>query len=207
MSVYSADGKNKEKSILTLAATRYIAGIAITDNKNIVIAEISSYYEVYVYKRNGELKSNFDPKEGVAPNYHGVHSVSVSSNNEIVLVTSNGNEFLKEFYRLSTYTQDGKFQRTVKFRTSSDWSDEYDSIFYNHVTNTIIGYGRNWFNHNSFIDIVSGETGELQCSYLLYPTNFPEKKSNFRLVCHTNGTMALVVERHVIYLQNSSPST
>ena len=207
LSVYSADGKNKEKSILTLAATRYIAGIAITDNKNIVIAEISSYYEVYVYKRNGELKSNFDPKEGVAPNYHGVHSVSVSSNNEIVLVTSNGNEFLKEFYRLSTYTQDGKFQRTVKFRTSSDWSDEYDSIFYNHVTNTIIGYGRNWFNHNSFIDIVSGETGELQCSYLLYPTNFPEKKSNFRLVCHTNGTMALVVERHVIYLQNSSPST
>ena len=70
---------------------------------------------MHVYNRNGELKSSFNPKEGSAPNYHTIHFVSVSSNNEIALVTYNGNEVLKQFYRLSTYTQDGKFQRTVNF--------------------------------------------------------------------------------------------
>ena len=203
LSVYSADRKNKDKSTLTLAGYNYIPGIAITDTKNIVIAEMSFDGEVYVYNTNGELKRSFNPNEGSAPNYFAVQTVSVSSNNEIVLVTSNGNDVLKEFYRLSTYTQDGKFQRTVKFRTSSDWSNLYKDIFYNHVTNTIIGYGRNWYDGKSFINIVSGETGELQCSYLLYF----EEMSYFCLICHTNGTMALVGKRHVIYLQNCSSST
>ena len=207
LSVYSADGKNKDKSTLTFVDIWFITGIAITDNKNIVIAEEYSCSEVYVFNRNGELKSSFNPKEGSAPKYHAVHSVSVSSNNEIALVTYNGNEVLKEFYRLSTYTQDGKFLRTVKFSTSSDWSNKYNNIFYNHVTNTIIGYGLKWYDDKSFIDIVSGETGELQRSYLLYTTNFQEEMSNFCLICHTNGTMALVGKRYVIYLQNSSSST
>ena len=207
LSVYSADGKNKDKSTLTLVDIWFITGIAITDNRNIVIAETFSYDKVYVYNRNGELKTSFNPKKDSAPNYFAAHSVSVSSNNEIVLVTRNGSDVLKDFYRLCTYTQDGKFQRTVKFRTSSDCSDLYQDIFYNHVTNTIIGYGRNSRDDKSFIEFASGETGELQCSYLLYFTNFPEEMSNFCLVCHTNGTMALVGKRHVIYLQNCSSST
>ena len=206
LSVYSADGKNKS-TLQQFVDVVDIVGIAITDNKNIVIANNFSWQNVYVYNRNGGLERSFNPNEGSAPNYYGVHSVSVSSNNEIALVTYNGNEVLKEFYRLSIYTQDGKFQRTVKFRTSSDWSDRYKEIFYNHVTNTIIGYGGNWNDGKSFIEFMSGETGELQCSYLLYFTSFPEEMSNFCLVCHINGTMALVGKRHVIYLQNSSPST
>ena len=206
LSVYSADGRNKDKSTLTLDHPRFIVGIAITDDKNIVISEKYSSDKVYVYNRNGELKSSFELKEDSAPDYFAVYSVSVSSDNEIALVTYNYN-FSKDFYRLSTYTQDGKIQRTVNFRTSSDWSDWYDNIFYNHVTNIIIGYGGNRDDGKSFIEFMSGETGELQCSYLLYFTNFPEEMSNFCLVCHTNGTMALVGKRHVIYLQNSSPST
>ena len=205
LSVYNADGKNKDKSTLTLAHTQLITGIAITDNKNIVIAFFRD--KVHVYNRNGELKSSFNPRKDSAPNYFAELSVSVASNNEIALVTSNSKDFWKESYRLSTYTHDGKFQRTVKFRTSSDWSDWYRDIYYNHVCNTIIGYGRNWLDDKSFIEFASGETEELQCSYLLYPTNFPEEMSNFCLVCHTNGSMAFVGKRHVIYLQNSSPST
>ena len=209
LSVYSPDGKNKDKSTLTSAVKYFklIPRLAITDSKYIVIVD---YYDnVYVFNRNGELKSSFNPRNDSGPDYSDVHSVSVSSDNEIAFVTYNGNKVLKEFYRLSTYTHYGNFQRTVKFRTSSDWSDRYLDIFYNHITNTIIGYGRRSYllYDNSFIDIVSGETGELQCSYLLYPTICPNKMSNVRLVCHTNGTMVLIGERHVIYLQNSSPST
>ena len=205
LSVYNAGESNcKHQSTLKFLTTRYIAGISITNNKNIVIAKKFSH-PAYVCNRNGELINSFKPNQDPSPIYFGVHSVSVSST-EIVLVTYDDNTFFKESYRLSTYTQGGKFQRTVIFRTSSDWSDKYKDIFYNHVTNTIIGYGRNC-DDKSFIEFVSSETGELQRSYLLYPTNFPEKVSNFRLVCHANGTMALVGERHVIYLQNSSPST
>ena len=207
LSVYSADGRNTHQSALKFLRFPNCSRISFTNNKNIVIAESFQPREVHVCDRNGELINSFSPIENPAPNYSSVRSVSVSPNDEIVLVPVNVNIFSKVTYQLSTYTQDGKFQRTVKFRTSSDCSDLYKDIFYNHVTNTIIGYGRNSRDDKSFIEYVSAETGELQRSYVLYTTNFPEKVSNFRLVCHINGTMALVGERHVIYLQNPSAST
>ena len=207
LSVYSADGKNTHNSTLKFLHASQIIGMGITNNKNIVIV---TEHNVYVCNRNGELLNSFNPVEISRSNYDIImKSMSVSSDNEIVLVPKEIN-FLRDSYRLSTYTQDGKFQRTVKFRTHNDISDRYEDIFYNHVisrnsTKTIIGYVK--CDHSSFIECLSGETGELQCSYLLCPTNFPEIVSNFRLVCHTNGTMALVGKRHVIYLKNSSPST
>ena len=201
LSVYSADGKNTHNSTLKFPHASQIIGMAITNNKNIVIV---TEHNVYVCNRNGELLNSFNPAEISRSNYDIImKSMSVSSDNEIVLVPKEIN-FLRDSYRLSTYTQDGKFRRTVKFRAHNDFSDKYEDIFYNHATKTIIGNVK--CDHSSFIECLSGETGELQCSYLLYPTNFPEKMSNFRLVCHTNGTMALVGKRHVIYLQNSPPS-
>ena len=201
-SVYGADDKNTHNTTLKFLHASQIIGMGITNNKNIVIV---TEHIVYVCNRNGELLNSFNPAEISPRNYDIImKSMSVSSDNEIVLVPKEIN-FLRDSYRLSTYTQDGKFQRTVKFRTHNDFSDRYEDIFYNHVTKTIIGYVK--CDHSSFIECLSGETGELQCSYLLCPTNFPEIVSNFRLVCHTNGTMALVGKRHVIYLKNSSPST
>ena len=209
LSVYSADGRNKDKITLEFITSSFIAGICITNNKSIVIAEqYPKYgYKVYICNRNGELINSFNPCEDPAPDCSCIESTSVSSNDEIALITSNGNYFLKESYRLSTYTQDGKFQRTVKFRTSSDRSNHYKDIYYNHATNTIIGYVGNRAD-KAFIEFVSGETGELQRSYLLYFTNCPDILfRDFRLVCHANGTMALVSYSDVIYLQNPPPST
>ena len=209
LSVYSADGRNKDKITLEFIKLRSIAEICITNNKNIVIAERYPEYgrKVYICNRNGELINSFNPCEDPAPDYYRIHSVSVPSNHEIALITSNGNDFVKESYRLSTYTQDGQFQRTVKFHTSGDWNDTYRDIHYNHVTNTIIGHVSSYADM-SFIEFVSGETGALQRSYLLYSTNFPDILFyHYRLVCHANGTMALVSKSHVIYLQNPPPST
>ena len=209
LSVYSADGRNKDKSTLKFITNSVIAGICITNNKSIVIAEwyLKNVGKVYICNRNGELINSFNPCEDPAPGCYSIESVSVSSNDELALITRNGNNFLKELYRLSTYTQDGKFQRTVKFRTSSDSSDYYTDIYYNHVTNTIIGSVIN-DAEESFIEFVSGETGELQRSYLLYSTNFPDISFyHYRLVYHANGTMALVGNSRVIYLQNPPPST
>ena len=209
LSVYSADGMNKDKITLEFITSLFIAGICITNNKNIVIAGQypGNGRKVHICKRNGELINSFNPCEDPAPDCFYIESMSVSSNDEIALITSNGNDFLKESYRLSTYTQDGKFQRTAKFRTSSFWKGIYDDIYYNNVTNTIIGYVRNRYD-KAFIEFVSGETGELQRSYLLYSTNFPDISFwDIRLVCHANGTMALVGKSHVIYLQNPPPST
>ena len=210
LSVYSADGSNKDKSTLEISTTNYIAGICITKNKSIVIAMQNSYdgcKTVYICNRNGELTNSFNPCENPAPDCYRINSVSVSSNDEIALITSHGNILFKEFYQLSTYTKDGKFQRTVKFRTSSDSGHYYRDIYYNHVTNTIIGYVRNRA-YKAFTEFVSGETGELQRSYLLYSTNFPDISFyHYRLVYHANGTMALVGNSRVIYLQNPPPST
>ena len=208
LSVYSADGRNKDKITLEFITRNDIAGIFITNNKNIVIAEwyLKNVGKVYICNRNGELINSFNPCEDPAPDCSWVESASVSSNDEIALITSNGNDFLKELYRLSTYTQDGKFQKTVKFRTSSDSSRYYTEKYYNHVTNTIIGCVIK--DDKAFIEFVSGETGELQRSNLLYSTNFPDILFwGIRLVYHANGTMALVGKSHVIYLQNPPPST
>ena len=209
LSVYSADGRSKDKITLEFITTNDTAGICITNNKSIIIAEQYAEYggKVYICNRNGELINSFNPREDPAPDCYSIESVSVSSNDEIALITSNGNDFLKELYRLSTYTQDGKFQRTVKFRTSSFWDVIYDDIYYNNVTNTIIGYVRNRYD-KALIEFVSGETGELQRSYLLYSTNFLDISFyHYRLVYHANGTMALFGNSRVIYLQNPPPST
>ena len=200
LSVYGTNGRNTHQSILNFLVrfASPIRGIAVTNNKNVVIAGIFHANPVYVCNRNGELVNSFNPSEGPGPKSDRIVFMSVSSNNEIVLVTQTINDVMRNSYCLSTYTEDGKFQRTVKFRSSEGW---YRDIFYNHVTKTIIGYVTDR-GDKSFIEYLSGETGELQCLCLLYHKNFPESLCSFtRLACSISGTMALVSERHLIFLQ------
>ena len=200
LSVYGTNGRNTHQSILNFLVrfASPIRGIAVTNKKNVVIAGIFHANPVYICNRNGELVNSFNPSEGPGPKSDRIVFMSVSSNDEIVLVTQTINDVMRNSYCLFTYTEDGKFQRTVKFRTSEGW---YRDIFYNHVTKTIIGYVTDR-GDKSFIEYLSGETGELQCLCLLYHKNFPESLCSFtRLACSINGTMALVSERYLIYLQ------
>ena len=205
LSVYSADGRNTHQSALKFLSSyssASIVGIAITNDKNIVILVglsdfIPIYSRVYVCNKNGELINSFNPAHGPGLTYLVTMSMSVSSNNEIVLVTRKIIDLFRGFYRLFSYTEDGKFQRTVtEFRTGENGSS-YKDILYNDGTKTIIRYVQ------GCIEYLSGETGELQRSHLLHDTNFPEIASNFHLVWHTNGTLALVGKRNVIFLKKT----
>ena len=130
----------------------------------------------------------------------------LKSNDEIVLITINFNLVLKDTHWLFTYTQDGQNQGTVKFGPNGFASSGcYREIFYNHVTKTIIGLV-GYYTELS-IEYLSDETGEFQCSYLLYNTNLPletEHNCGLKLICHVNGAMALVGKRNVIFLQSPS---
>ena len=209
LSIYSADGRNTHQSTLKFDISEYM-NIGITHNKNIVILRNPFHPNVCVCDRNGELLYSFDVKEHDNSEDSFVKSMAISSNDEIVLVIEDEGIF-RYSYHLSTYTQDGKFRRTVKFRTMPFLGYEYKSTFYNNVTKTIIGYGAKTFmqdvNDETILSIeYLSETGK-KSSCLLYPTNLPQEVLDFRLVCHTNGAMALVGDRQVIYLQNPSPST
>ena len=205
LSVYSADGRNTHQSALKFLPSYWYAsilGIAITNDKNVVILVrlcdlIPIDSRVYVCNKNEELINSFNPAHGPGLTYLFTMSMSVSSNNEIVLVTRKFIDLLRGFYRLFSYTEDGRFQRTVtEFRTGENGSS-YKDILYNDGTKTIIRYVR------GCIEYLSDETGELQRSYLLHDTNFPEIASNFHLVWHTNGTLALVGKRNVIFLKKT----
>ena len=201
LSVYSKDGRNTHQSTLNFLHhfTSPIRGISVNNDKNIVIAGIFHGNPcLYVCNRNGELIKTFNPAEGSGPKYDRIAFMSVSSCNELVLVTQTIIDVMNNSYSLSTFTENGECQRTLKFRSNEG---SYKDIFYNNVTKTIIGYVTGPGDKSS-IEYLSGETGELQCLTLLYDRHFPESLCNFtRLACSRNGTMALVSERHLIFLQ------
>ena len=98
--------------------------------------------------------------------------VSVSCNNEIMLLTTKVCDFFKSSGVLHLYTEDGQLQKTVKYHPS-EGRNCFDNLFYTQFTKNIIG---NVWNHDNsvLIEYLSGQTAELLHSYLLYNTNFPE---------------------------------
>ncbi len=206
LTVYSADGRNTHHCSLEFVEGRIdIWRIAITKDKNIILCfrfcSPLKDIRVYVCDKNGELINSFDT--GLKDN-HEIESVCVSSNDEIILTTFKWSGIVKHSNMLHIYTKEGKLQKIVKFHPSES-SDHYGSIFYNQATKNIIGYVKHYGEGKILIECLSCPTAELQCSYLLYTTILPDTIYSSRLVCHTNGTLALVGCRHVILLQKPSP--
>ena len=208
LSVYSADGENTHHCTLEfLKAQKYSAiKINVNNDKNIVIGATGLHLGtkaimVYLCNSNGKLIHSFDT--GLTLGDYFIQFVSGSCNNEIVLLTKKISDFLKRSNVLHIYTEDGQLQRTVKFRPS-DGDGTYDSLFYNQVTKNIIGCVRDCDNDRKLIEQLSGETGELQHSYLLWDINFPPRTLFSCLVGHPRGTLALVGKFHLILLEKPS---
>ena len=127
-----------------------------------------------------------------------IQFVSGSCSKEIVLLTVKYQGF-KYSNVLHIFTEDGQIQKTVKLHPSK--GHYYERLFYNQVTKEIIGYTKDRGDGGVLIEYLSGQTAELQHSYLLHNTNFPESKvDDYRLVCHTSGTLGLVNNHHFISL-------
>ncbi|CAB3988177.1 Hypothetical predicted protein [Paramuricea clavata] len=198
MSVYSAErGNTHHCSLEFLKVQDYFRMyINVNKDKNIVMGCESESIMVYLCNSKGELINSFDTdlKDRV------LRSVSVSSNNEITLVTETCNDFLKDSNVLYIYTENGQLQRTAKFRPS-EGDDTYHSLFYNQVTKKIIGQV---YDHDgkTLIECLSDQTAERECSYLLCDTNFPERTFYYKVLRHlANDALCWVSRKHVIFLQ------
>ena len=224
LSVYSADGRNMHHSTLKFLQGKSHKGrihIAVTNDKNIVISCVhNKTLNIMVYLCNSDEKliNSFDTglKSGVWNNEHSIEFVSVSFDNKIILVTTVSICLEdSQSHMLHIYTEDGELlQRTVKFRLSEGNKLYHGRMFYNQVTDdteNIIGLVLEFpgydFAEKMWIEYLSVQTAEHQCSYLLYNTNFPESISRWDtcLVCNTNGAIALVTKKRVIFLQKPSP--
>ena len=199
LSIYSADGGNTHHCTLEFLEGEDYLRIAINVNKdkNIVIGcELGANIRVYLCNCKGELIYSFDTDSKDI-----LHSVSVSCNNEITLMTRTHNYFLKDSNVLYIYTENGQLKRTAKFRPSEgDDTYGYDSLFYNQYTKKIIGEVYDEDDDKTLIECLSDQTAERECSYLLYDTNFPEPTTCF--VCHSiSDALCWVGEKHVIFLQ------
>ena len=203
LSVYSADGKNTHHCTLEFLRGKNVCSIKmnVNNDKNIVIGVVLHTIMVYLCNSNGKLIHSFDT--GLKFWDCCIQFVSSSCNNEIVLLTDKSSDFLKRSNVLHIYTEDGQLQKTVKFRPS-DGDDTYQSLFYNQVSKNIIGCVKDIDNDSTLIEQLSGETGELQHSYLLYHINFPSRRSFGRLVGHPRGTLAFVGNFHLILLKKPS---
>ena len=208
LSVYSADGKNRYHCTLEFFKERSIFKIKmnVNNDKNIVIG-LNGYklgamvIMVYLCNSNGKLIHSFDT--GLTLGNCFIEFVSGSCNNEIVLLTDIFFGPLKRSNVLHIYTEDGQLQKTVKFRPS-DFGETYDSLFYNQVSKNIIGCVGVMDNDRMLIEQLSGETGELQHSYLLCDINIPLRRNFCRLVGHPSGTLALFGNFHLIILKKPS---
>ena len=206
LSVYSADGRNTHHCSLEFLQGRRtdMCHVAITNEKHIVLCFRScsplKEITVFVCNNEGELINSFDT--GLKDN-HEIESVSVSCNDGIILATFKWSHVVKHSNVLHIFTKDGKLQRTVKFHPS-EGSDHYGGIFYQQVSKNIIGYVKHYGEGKILIECLSYQTAELQCSYLLYTTILPDTIYSSRLVCHTNGALAIVGHGHVILLQRPS---
>jgi hypothetical protein len=219
LSVYSADGRNMHHCSLKFLEEKYPdkTGITVTNDKKIVIScghiETPSIM-VYLCNSDGKLINSFHiglkselPVHVFHHIEHYIEVVSVSFDNKIILVTTTSREDSLSAHMLRIYTEDGELQMTAKFRLSED--DKLYSgsgkMVYNQVTENIIGL-RVRGDKKIWIEYLSGQTAERQCSYLLYDTNFPGSilRRDTCLVGNTNGTVALVSENRVIFLQKPS---
>ena len=199
LSVYNADERKTRHCILEfLKGHIEVLRIAITMTNDIKIVICCDSDRVYLCDSKGKLVHSFDP----CLTSHFLESVTVSSNHEIILTTTKTSDKTENVFYV--YTEDGQLQRKVTFHPSeaNDYYDSQDgSVFYNH--GNIIGHVKNYSydNFKILIESLSGETGEHQLSYLLCNVNFPESVYDFHLVSHTNGTLALVGDHHVIFLK------
>ena len=205
MSVYSADKGNTHHCTLEFlnGQDHFRICINVDNDKNVVIGCRYGNITVYLCNSSGKLINSF--QTGLNVDYF-LEFVSASFNNEIMLLTFKMPDILRNSNVLHIYTDDGQLQKTVKFRPS-EGSDRYRSLFYNQVTKNIIG--RVWAVEDDriLLEYLSGQTAELQHSYSLYGTNFPESLDCSNLVCHTNGALALITDsdpQHLIFLQKPS---
>ncbi|XP_028406860.1 uncharacterized protein LOC114529305 [Dendronephthya gigantea] len=129
---------------------------------------------------------------------HSIEGMFVSRDNEIIIAAINYTEKSREVY-IYIYSEDGYRKTSLKFRPSKG-NNCYLSICWDQDSKDIIGYTVS--NDRIFVDHLSVETGEIHCSYLLNSMNFPDNISSFHLVCHANGRLALVQEKHVILLRS-----
>ena len=205
LSVYSADGENTHHCTLEFLRREnfYSIKMNVNNDKNIVIGLDLGTKAIMVYlcNSNGKLIHSFDT--GLTSWDYCTQFVSASCNNEIVLLTSKISDFPKGSNALHMYTEDGQLQKTVKFRPS-DGDHTYESLFYNQISKNIIGCVRDIDNDRTLIEQLSGETGELQHSYLLCGINFPLCSSFSYLVGHPSGTLVLVSDFGLILLQKPS---
>ncbi|XP_028407036.1 uncharacterized protein LOC114529429 [Dendronephthya gigantea] len=207
-SVYSADGSTQHHPLKFLEGKDIYESpyrIALTNDKKIVITEkrFLPNIKIFLCKSNGELLNSFDTGPKFRSVNHVVKGASVTSDDEIVLLTLN---LETDFNMIGVFKEDGKLQRTVKFRRS-DGKDTYHNLFYNQANKTIVApeWERCDDGWKMVIDYLSDQTAERQRIYVLNDTNLPEHIPSFNLTGHTNGALALVSDKHFISLQKSCP--
>ncbi|CAB4016464.1 Hypothetical predicted protein [Paramuricea clavata] len=209
LSVYSRDGRNTHHNTLEfLQGVPDFECITVSNNKNIVIC-FKHEHKIMVYSCNckGKLINSSELALPIDPDNCLQQSVSVSCDNEIILTTWQWNEWTeseKDTNVLYIFSAEGQLKTTVKFRPSES-GHIYGSLFYNHDSKTIIGHVEDYGDNKTLIQYLSGQTAKLQLSYLLYDTNFPESIFSFFPAHHTNGALALVSKKYVIFLQKPSP--
>ena len=214
LSVYSADGKHTHRCTLEFLNRKeyYQILMNVNNEKNIIIGlrEILGATTVYLCNSNGQLINSFDTGLDLnlikLSNTYCIKFLSGPCNNEIVLLTKKMPDFLKDSNVLHMYTEDGQLQKTVKFRPSSGYGT-YDSLCYNPVTKNIIGCVLDIGKDRKLIEQLSGETAELQYSYLLDDINFPPHRFpsyRYHFVYHPSGTFALVDNSTLLFLKKPS---
>ena len=200
LSVYSSDGKNTHSCPLDFI-DGILMGMTVTKEKKIVFWSIEYHVSVldvsisvYVCNSAGKLMKSFPSLvKNVIP--QGIYvSLDKSADNDITVVAfSLSSKAITHF----VFTQNRQLKRTIKFNSTSTWNYSYH-ITFDQVTKNYIVCTKERFDNRTRLECFS-ETGELRNALFLYGKQF---SSYGRVVCHTNGAMAIAVYKKQIYLRS-----
>ncbi|XP_046845178.1 uncharacterized protein LOC124439026 isoform X2 [Xenia sp. Carnegie-2017] len=165
--------------------------LAVAPNGNIIIATVTkdeSYVMMYVHNSKGHLNTSFVAKGKHKPIDDEVKYLSISSDDNIVIVTYRS----PKIYRIIKSAMDGTFVKKWKFRPHNDEINSYNQVIYTPVTNSVTGF---FFDKSKLvIETYSVETEKFQLPIILINTGYDSEifDDSLRIVQYAGENVALV---------------
>ncbi|XP_046850909.1 uncharacterized protein LOC124444359 [Xenia sp. Carnegie-2017] len=184
--------------------------LAATPNDQVILATVKSSkrkrneINIYVCDSKGELIKSFVPKVKDKPVVDEVKSLSISSFENIAILT---NAYGRK-YQLAIFKLDKTLIKKMKFHPQVKGINAYTRVIYTPFDNTIKGFYFKEDKSQLVIETFSIETKQIKTkwSVMLMNTGYCTELFDglFRLVHHANGKVALLSSERIIYIIKES---
>ena len=203
LSIYSSDGKIIHHCTLDFIKLELLA-ITVTKEKKIIIylKRTRPNTAVFVCDSNGKLTESFPTclKSGYDRVLHLFVPSDKSVDKKIIVATGKYFNTVDDIL-LCAYTEEGDLKKTIKLHPTIGDLYHRCGITFDHVTKNYTHVSNEYTDDMIHVECFSA-AAELRNSLFLDKYKIPDDKFS-HIVSHTNGAIALVSSKCVLYLRSS----